>query len=294
MENWNQPETELKSRQLAGVIFDMDGVLVDSEPFIAEAAVRMFAEKGVEVTHDDFRPFIGTGEDRFLGGVAEARGVVLEMPRDKVRTYEIYLELIQGRLEPLPGVREFIARCRSLALKLAVASSADRMKVEGNLHQLGLPSGTFDAVVVGEDVNRKKPAPDIFEEAARRSGLDPSTCLVIEDAVSGVAAAKAAGSRCLGLTTSFSAEQLREAGADWTAATLAEAPDDVLFREYGRTVAESPFSRLHGGKYLTRLLHSSLERQEAATSSSSIARPTGISLSTRKTPGIVKPAATRA
>ena len=62
-------------RTIAGVIFDMDGVLVDSEPFIAEAAVRMFAEKGVEVRPEDFRPFIGMGEDRFLGGVAESRGV---------------------------------------------------------------------------------------------------------------------------------------------------------------------------------------------------------------------------
>jgi len=149
-----------ETRKIAGVIFDMDGVLVDSEPFIAEAAVRMFAEKGVAVRPEDFRPFIGMGEDRFLGGVAEARSVVLDLPRDKVRTYEIYLELIRGRLEPLPGVADFIGRCRSLGLRLAVASSADRMKVEGNLRQLGLPSGTFDAVVVGEDIIRKKPAPE--------------------------------------------------------------------------------------------------------------------------------------
>ena len=62
------------SRRLAGVIFDMDGVLVESEPFIAEAAVRMFAEKGIQVRPEDFRPFIGMGEDRFLGGVAESSG----------------------------------------------------------------------------------------------------------------------------------------------------------------------------------------------------------------------------
>ncbi len=67
---------------IAGVIFDMDGVLLESEPFIAAAAVKMFAEKGVEVAPEEFRPFIGTGEDRFLGGVAEARGVTLDMPRD--------------------------------------------------------------------------------------------------------------------------------------------------------------------------------------------------------------------
>jgi beta-phosphoglucomutase len=224
----DRPVTNPRARTIAGVIFDMDGVLVESEPFIAEAAVRMFAEKRVEVRPGDFRPFIGMGEDRFLGGVAEARGVVLELPRDKVRTYEIYLELIRGRLEPLPGVAEFIGRCRSLGLRLAVASSADRMKVEGNLRQLGLPSGTFDAVVVGEDVVRKKPAPDIFLEASRRLGHDPGLCLVIEDAVAGVAAARAAGARCLGITTSFSADRLTAAGAEWTAPDLATVPGAVL------------------------------------------------------------------
>jgi HAD superfamily hydrolase (TIGR01509 family) len=215
-------------QRIAGVIFDMDGVLVDSEPFIAEAAVRMFAEKGVAVQPDDFRPFIGTGEDRFLGGVAETRGVALEMPRDKNRTYELYLELIRGRLKPLPGVAEFIGRCRTLGLKQAVASSADRVKVMGNLRELGLPPDTFDAVVVGEDIIHKKPAPDIFLEAARRLGLDPSACLVIEDAVSGVTAAKAAGSRCLGLTTSFPAQQLADAGADWATQDLSSAKVEVL------------------------------------------------------------------
>jgi HAD superfamily hydrolase (TIGR01509 family) len=213
---------------LAGVIFDMDGVLVESEPFIAEAAVRMFAEKGFAVSPEEFRPFIGTGEDRFLGGVAEARGVALDMPRDKVRTYEIYLELIRDRLEPLPGVGSFIAACRARGLKLAVASSADRIKVVGNLRQLGLPDDTFLAIVVGEDVARKKPHPDIFELAARRLGLDPSACLVVEDAVSGVQAAKAARCRCLGLTTSFSGEELLAAGADGTAQNLADTPSGVL------------------------------------------------------------------
>jgi beta-phosphoglucomutase len=228
VKNPDHSTSDREPRTIAGVIFDMDGVLVESEPFIAEAAVRMLAEKRVAVRPEEFRPFIGMGEDRFLGGVAEARGVVLDLPRDKVRTYEIYLELIQGRLEPLPGVARFIGHCCSLGLRLAVASSADRMKVEGNLRALGLPSGTFDAVVVGEDIIIKKPAPDIFLEAARRLGLEPGACLVIEDAVSGVTAARVAGSRCLGITTSFSADRLMAAGAEWTAPDLAAASDDVF------------------------------------------------------------------
>ncbi len=209
--------------RLRGVIFDMDGVLVMSEPFIAEAALRMFAEKGVAVRPEEFRPFVGMGEDRFLGGVAEARGVALDLARDKARTYALYLGLIRGRLHPLPGAREFIAECRGRGLSVAVASSADAIKVEGNLREIGLPVSAFDAVVNGGEVARKKPAPDLFLEAARRIGLPPSSCLVVEDAVAGVAAAKAAGSLCLAVTSTFSPEQL--AAADWIAADLAHVPE---------------------------------------------------------------------
>ncbi len=228
MENLNHTASDRKNRQLAGVIFDMDGVLVDSEPFIAEAAVRMFAEKGFTLQPEDFRPFIGMGEDRFLGGVAEARGVTLEMPRDKNRTYEIYLELIPGRLKPLPGVSEFIGRCRSLGLKLAVASSADRMKVEGNLRQLWLPSGTFDAIVVGEDIVHKKPAPDIFEEAARRLGLEPEYLSRDRGCCLGSTGGQGRREPLPGDDHIVFAEKLAAAGADWTAATLTDAASDVL------------------------------------------------------------------
>ena len=125
------------SAPLRGVILDMDGVLVDSEPFIREAAGRMFAEKGYHVNPHDFDAFVGTGEDRFIGGVAEQYGIPLLMPQDKERTYALYLELIRGHLQALPGVHPFIEECRRLHLKLAVASSADAVKVEGNLHEIG-------------------------------------------------------------------------------------------------------------------------------------------------------------
>ena len=89
----------------------------------------------------------------------------------------------------------------------------------GNLKEIGLGPDLFDAIVVGEDVSQKKPAPDIFLLAADYLKLKPEECLVVEDAVSGVAAAKAAGSRCLALTTSFGREELAQ--ADLFAADLA-------------------------------------------------------------------------
>ena len=212
--------------QLRGVVFDMDGVLVLSEDFIANAAIAMFAEKGYLVRPEEFRPFIGTGEDRFIGGVAEQRGIALDPARDKSRTYEIYIGLIKGRLRPLPGVRDFVTHCQQRGLALAVASGADAIKVEANLREVGLSTESFAAIIDGTQVARKKPAPDIFLLACQRLGLDPSRVLVIEDAITGVAAAKAAGARCLALTTSFSAEQLSE--ADWVAPDLAQVPAAAL------------------------------------------------------------------
>src|SRR5438552_13212684 len=117
----------------------MDGVLVNSEQFIADAAIAMFAEKGHQVRREELRPFIGTGEDRFIGGVAERRGITLDPLRDKARTYEIYIELIRGKLQALPGARAFIMDCRRRGLALAVASGADAVKVEANLREVGLP-----------------------------------------------------------------------------------------------------------------------------------------------------------
>ena len=214
---------------ISGVIFDMDGVLCDSEAFIRDAAMTMLRERyGLTPQPEDFLPFIGAGENRFIGGVAEKYGVRITLPDDKIRTYEIYLDIIKGRLQPLPGVREFIAECRRRGMKLAVASAADLMKVDGNLAQIGVPHETFDAVVTGSDVTKHKPDPQCFQMAAGKIGLPPGKCLVVEDANNGCKAAKAAGAFCLGLTTSFPAEQLRQSGADWTAPNLAHVPEGIL------------------------------------------------------------------
>jgi len=217
-----------EAERIQGVIFDMDGVLCDSEEFIAKAGCRMFAETyGVTVCPEDFVPFVGTGEDRYLGGVAEKYGLAWDLEGDKTRTYEIYLEIIRGRLDPLAGAVEFIGACRAAGAKLAVATSADRVKMDGNLAEIGVPAERFDVCLTGCDVEHKKPHPEIFLAAAARLGLVPEQCLVVEDAPNGVQAAKAAGTKCLGLTTSFTEVELRDAGADWIAPDLAHVPDAV-------------------------------------------------------------------
>ncbi len=211
---------------IKGVLFDMDGVLVDSEEYICLAAIEMFRREGLEVRADDFLPFVGKGENMYLGGVAEKYGFSIDIDLAKKSTYSIYGEMVQGKLSPLPGVLSFIEKAKSKGLKLAVATSADRVKMEINLQNIGIAETIFDATVNGLDVERKKPFPDIFELAAKKIGLKPEECLVVEDAVSGVEAAKSAGAKCLGLMTSFTREEL--AKADWISNTLADAPEECL------------------------------------------------------------------
>ena len=211
---------------IKAVLFDMDGVLVDSEQYISQAGVEMFKEKGYDVKPEDFTPFTGMGENRFLGGVAEKYGIPFDVEKDKARAYAIYGELVKGKLEALEGVHEFILKCRGKNLKMAVATSADEVKMKINLRETGLKEDSFDALVNGLDVEKRKPDPAIYLKAAKLVGVEPSACLVVEDAVSGVKSAKAAGCRCLALTTSFSADELD--GADWIASNLGTAPEECL------------------------------------------------------------------
>jgi beta-phosphoglucomutase len=211
---------------LKGVLFDMDGVLLDSEEYITRAGVLMFREKGYEVKESDFKPFTGMGENRFLGGVAEKYGIPFNLEKDKARAYEIYGQIVQGKLAPLKGVREFLEKCRKKKLKLAVATSADEVKLHINLRETGLKEELFDTLVNGLEVINKKPHPDIYLLAAERLGLDPASCLVVEDAISGMKAAKAAGCKCLAITSSFGAEAFDL--ADWVASDLSDAHDDCI------------------------------------------------------------------
>jgi HAD superfamily hydrolase (TIGR01509 family) len=191
------------------VLFDMDGVLVDSEPIINAAAIRALAEFGIAARPGDFEPFVGAGEDRYVGGVAELYGklYIVEMKR---RTYDWYLKLLPEMGKAFSGAKGLVELLHKQGITCAVASSADRVKV------------LFGTITTGEDVVRRKPHPDIFLETARRLGRRSDECCVVEDAINGIQAAKAAGMRCVAVATSFPAESLTAAGADLVRTAIAE------------------------------------------------------------------------
>jgi HAD superfamily hydrolase (TIGR01509 family) len=186
----------------------------------------MFSELGIKALPEDFHPFTGMGENRYIGGVAEKRGVKVDIEQVKARTYEIYESIVRGKLIPLPGALEFISKCRKKRLKLALATSADKVKMEVNLKEIGLSRNAFHSVITGLDVENKKPSPDIYIKAAKSLGLEPQECLVVEDAMSGIKAGKSAGCRCLAVTSSFDASALHE--ADWICESLLKVPGEVL------------------------------------------------------------------
>jgi beta-phosphoglucomutase-like phosphatase (HAD superfamily) len=167
------------------------------------------------VSPEEFIPFVGTGEANFLSGVAKQRGVSEpDVAKLKDLFFAEYLTALKeeggGDRIAAPGARALVAACRAAGLRTAVASAADSVKVDASLDAVGFVprEDYFDAVVTADAFERLKPAPDAFLAAAKALGADPRSCVVIEDAPAGVAAARAAGMRVLGVCTTLSREQM--------------------------------------------------------------------------------------
>jgi beta-phosphoglucomutase-like phosphatase (HAD superfamily) len=180
----------------------------------------------VKAELDDFRQFTGMGDDKFIGGVAEKYGVAYDAAMKK-RAYEIYLDTASERVNVYSWSKIITERLYNEGYTLAIASASDLIKVECNIACIGVNKTIFSAIITGSDVKNKKPAPDIFLIAAEKAGIPPKKSLVIEDAVSGVQAAKAAGMTCIAVTTSFTAEKLLDAGADYIIDDLNDAADII-------------------------------------------------------------------
>lgn len=195
-----------------GVIFDMDGVLVDSYRAHFESWLMLCREQGLQMTEADFVATFGR----------TSREVIRHLWSDRAfddsaiaalddRKEALFRELLRHDFPAMDGAVALIDCLHDAGFRLAIGSSAPRENVEVVLEQLAR-RGAFQAAVTGDDVTRGKPDPQVFLLGAERLGLPPSRCLVIEDAPLGVTAARAAGMRCVGVaSTGRSAESLAEA-----------------------------------------------------------------------------------
>lgn len=212
-----------------GLVFDVDGVIADTEGLIAEAAIRMFRELyGLEFAVEEFRPFIGTGHLRFLQGPAEARGLAID-PEAALASCHRHFDalLTSGRDLAMPGVLALMnAAFADPDWMVGIATSSPGDKSRATLDAARVPADRLDAWIHGDCITHKKPHPEIYQRAAAALGLDPAQCVAIEDAVQGIASARAAGLKCVAVTNSFPAEQL--AAADLTVNSLEEVTLDRL------------------------------------------------------------------
>lgn len=206
------------------VLFDMDGVLVNSEPIIFRSARKALASEGLALSEADFTPYLGAGEENFILGPAKTFGKMDRAQAMLRILYDDFREAAFRELTAFDGAGEVIAALLAQEVTLALVSSSSREKLLISLEAVGIPADSFSLILCGDDVTEKKPSPQPYATAVTRLGKVPSDCLVIEDALNGIASAKAAGICCAAVTTSFSASALKEAGADFILSNLREIP----------------------------------------------------------------------
>jgi beta-phosphoglucomutase len=210
------------NESVKGVLWDLDGTLVDSAEYHWLSWRDTMASEGHQITYQQFLDSFGQKNDRilplWLGGGAS----VDRMNRISEAKEAEYRRLAQTHgVTPLPGAAEWVRRLHARGWKQAIASSAPRQNVEVMLHALGV-DGEFDALVGAEDVTAGKPDPQVFLAAAAKLGAAPERCVVVEDAAVGVEAARRAGMKVIGVAGSLNLN------ADLVVRSLTDLPDDVF------------------------------------------------------------------
>ena len=215
---------------LSGIIFDMDGVLVDSEPLHSKSWDLVLREFGIHFAPDWFDPWIGVPDKDLAFYLVGELDVPVDAGGLLARKRGRYRQLVDAELVAFPGIMEGIRRLSPMPM--AVATSSRRPDVDRGLAKVGL-GGLFNAIVTIDDVAAGKPDPEPYRLAAQRLGLAPSTCVALEDSPAGVRSAVTAGCMTIGIRSSHPDQAL--AGAHRIVATVADALDWVYRCRQGET-----------------------------------------------------------
>lgn len=217
-------------QQLDAVIYDMDGVLIDSEPFWKEAEIESFARVGVPLTYADCNQTMGMRIDQVVAYWADRR------PWDTADASHRQLvdwivagviERIRAQGQMLPGVKESIGFFRNCGARLALASSSSFEIIRHTIDALGL-GAEFEILHSAENELHGKPSPDVYVTTMRMLGIDPDACLAIEDSRNGISAAKAAGLLCIAVPDPLSEDMTVFDHADVVLHSLKEIDESVL------------------------------------------------------------------
>jgi beta-phosphoglucomutase family hydrolase len=193
---------------LRAVIFDMDGVIIDSEPIYLRAGNEVFRYLGLDVSEEEHHSYVGISSKDMWSHIGNKYKIDLsteELVEMEMKSYIDYL-LSRKDEKPIPGVVELIEDLYKNNINLALASSSSIKSIKIVLDMFNLDK-FFKTVVSGYEVENGKPAPDIFLYAAKRVGVQPEDCIVIEDSENGIEAAKSAGMKCIGFKNVNSGKQ---------------------------------------------------------------------------------------
>jgi beta-phosphoglucomutase family hydrolase len=218
---------KMEASSKKAVIWDMDGIIVDTAQYHMKGWQTVFQKRGANYTEEDYRLNTGMRND----------SIIRSMLGDKVDQYdimaitrekdEVFRQIVSKNIRPFPGVLKLITSLKANKFKIAIASSALIENIQLITRSLKIHN-CFDAIVSGWETTKGKPNPQIFLLAAEKLGVETESCIVIEDAIVGVTASKRAGMCCLAVTNTNPKENLR--GADLVIDTLEEITIDILER----------------------------------------------------------------
>jgi beta-phosphoglucomutase len=192
------------------ILWDMDGVIADSYSFHLAAWQEVFAKRGIEFSKEDFTRLFGTRNDFIVGSIMGR-----ELPEGDVKIMvqekeESFRRKATGSIKPFPGAVRLLNAIKKGNFKLGLVSSAPKENIDLLLSELDL-EGIFNCIVFGQEVSQSKPSPQIYLLAAKKLGITPNDCMVIEDSPLGVKAAKTAGMKCLTIASTHPRQKLEEA-----------------------------------------------------------------------------------
>jgi beta-phosphoglucomutase len=193
-----------------GVIFDLDGVLIDTGQFHRDTWYMMSKEEGLTFSDEHFYSTFGMQNYQIIPMMTNRVLTDEDISRMSDRKETIFRDLINGKLKLLAGAEELISDLKDKGFRLSIGSSTTKLNMDFIAESLPI-FDCFDAVVIGEDVTNGKPAPDTFLKAAEKLSLEPKCCLVVEDAVQGVQAGKTAGMAVVAVTTTRKRTDLKQA-----------------------------------------------------------------------------------
>ena len=191
---------------MKAIIFDLDGVLVNSKKVHLNALEEVLKSKGIIPTKEEMKTVFGFAVEDNIQKICKTRGLTCPLKEWSDEKRKIVLEKLR-KIKPFPGTEEFLKYVKN-KYKIAVASSSTLPEVEGALKGL---ANYFDVMITREAVKKPKPNPEIYLLAAKKLNVKPSECIAIEDSVAGVEAAKRSGMFCIAVLNSFPAKELKSA-----------------------------------------------------------------------------------